>query len=704
MIGKILGLDKNGIEGVIKAEDGNRYKFLIDDIKNSSEIKVNDSVDFIIEDNYAKEIYLTKTSSVDMSAVNDKISEFSSKVKDFDIPKVDIKKNIKVSKKSLKNNIIYILAGFLILILIFSSYKNAKIEEKFVEYISNNSHFDITYKDYGCSGLFYTNCYLENTRISSDNSSFFETKEINISNISGITDIFTSNKLMEIPFSVEFEGIKISENLKEDFFNTYVSSKKRHWDGRVRKLSVNKQKEEELKRKVFNQIFVNLNNKNIYLNAKLKVANKKINSLEIKELSYDNDIIPILIDTNLSGLDSDPIINSFSLKLNGKNIYSFTYHLIKDIVNDPSIDTSKLDKYKCLNEEEFTHLVRKAIVANIKEDIRIKEPYRQTLLDFFAHNTEGIQLKIENKNNHSLDSFIIGSILNGNISRIERDLKIDISSYGDKGKDILQEFNDVNLKNFKLEVIERISKNNKEELNELDSLIKELDSFNSKEESLEKEFFNNYIKENVSIYRDQIFPKLKEAYLSNEFLSNYKKNRYQKVVLNNKQYTLSSSFNQLKKIKLKAPDKYDAALEKVVSKFEPFGYNSDFLRKHIDNNIEKYSFTKFPRNLSIFVKFYNNINTDLNYEEQLKEILNLDLYNIPYSLQDIKKLVENYNKVKYDNPKKVALNNKKRELSNRKYQLENQLSNIKREIKNVNYCNARSCVELINFKYLEVCK
>ncbi len=65
MIGRILEYDKKIHEGVISGEDGNRYIFNSNDWKNELNPYNNQKVDFLIEEEYAKEVYLVEEEDLD---------------------------------------------------------------------------------------------------------------------------------------------------------------------------------------------------------------------------------------------------------------------------------------------------------------------------------------------------------------------------------------------------------------------------------------------------------------------------------------------------------------------------------------------------------------------------------------------------------------------------------------------------------------
>lgn len=61
MKGKVLGFDAASGTGAITGDDGNRYNFTAADNKSPAPLKQNDTVDFEIEGNAAKNIYAVKT-------------------------------------------------------------------------------------------------------------------------------------------------------------------------------------------------------------------------------------------------------------------------------------------------------------------------------------------------------------------------------------------------------------------------------------------------------------------------------------------------------------------------------------------------------------------------------------------------------------------------------------------------------------------
>jgi hypothetical protein len=70
MKGKVLGFDAGSGTGAINGDDGKRYKFTATDNKSAAPLKPNDSVDFSIDGESAKDIYaVAGAASVDLSAM-----------------------------------------------------------------------------------------------------------------------------------------------------------------------------------------------------------------------------------------------------------------------------------------------------------------------------------------------------------------------------------------------------------------------------------------------------------------------------------------------------------------------------------------------------------------------------------------------------------------------------------------------------------
>ena len=57
MKGNVLGFDQTAGTGAITGEDGKRYKFAASDNKSPAPLKPNDTVDFEIDGDAAKDIY-----------------------------------------------------------------------------------------------------------------------------------------------------------------------------------------------------------------------------------------------------------------------------------------------------------------------------------------------------------------------------------------------------------------------------------------------------------------------------------------------------------------------------------------------------------------------------------------------------------------------------------------------------------------------
>ena len=61
MKGKVLGFDPASGTGAINGDDGKRYKFTTTDNKSPAPLKANDTVDFEVDGDNAKDIYAVKT-------------------------------------------------------------------------------------------------------------------------------------------------------------------------------------------------------------------------------------------------------------------------------------------------------------------------------------------------------------------------------------------------------------------------------------------------------------------------------------------------------------------------------------------------------------------------------------------------------------------------------------------------------------------
>lgn len=68
MKGKILDFNIQNSEGVISAEDGNRYSFSSSQWKGNKSPAINQMVDFSINEDIAESIYLVSTSNTDAGA------------------------------------------------------------------------------------------------------------------------------------------------------------------------------------------------------------------------------------------------------------------------------------------------------------------------------------------------------------------------------------------------------------------------------------------------------------------------------------------------------------------------------------------------------------------------------------------------------------------------------------------------------------
>ena len=104
MKGKILDYNFQESRGIISADDGNRYSFENSQWKGTQSPKVNQIVDFEIDGQNAKDIYLDK-STMNFDGVKDKLVEINAKEK---VNEVKYKLNV------MKNNGIQNKFGFII--------------------------------------------------------------------------------------------------------------------------------------------------------------------------------------------------------------------------------------------------------------------------------------------------------------------------------------------------------------------------------------------------------------------------------------------------------------------------------------------------------------------------------------------------------------------------------------------------------------
>lgn len=81
MDGSILGFDEDTKTGAIRAENGDRYPFSLDDWNGERDPKAGDKVDFVAKDDRATEIYLLKGSfnAPDLSGISEKLGTAESR-------------------------------------------------------------------------------------------------------------------------------------------------------------------------------------------------------------------------------------------------------------------------------------------------------------------------------------------------------------------------------------------------------------------------------------------------------------------------------------------------------------------------------------------------------------------------------------------------------------------------------------------------
>ena len=108
MKGKILDYNFQESRGIISADDGNRYSFENSQWKGTQSPKVNQIVDFEIDGQNAKDIYLDKT-TMSFDGVKDKLGDINAQEK---VNEVKDKLNV------IKNNGIQNKFGFIVSILL----------------------------------------------------------------------------------------------------------------------------------------------------------------------------------------------------------------------------------------------------------------------------------------------------------------------------------------------------------------------------------------------------------------------------------------------------------------------------------------------------------------------------------------------------------------------------------------------------------
>lgn len=130
LTGVILGINTEKTEGVIRDDEGNRYPFDFDQIQSVEEVKQGQRVDFIVEDDRAKNIYFEKSSGIETSAkeILDSTQKMISQA------------NFKPIKTTLtKKPVIFGIAGAAILVILFSLFSGSEPSEDDIKHAMNIS-------------------------------------------------------------------------------------------------------------------------------------------------------------------------------------------------------------------------------------------------------------------------------------------------------------------------------------------------------------------------------------------------------------------------------------------------------------------------------------------------------------------------------------------------------------------------------------
>ena len=112
MKGKILDYNFQESRGIISADDGNRYSFENSQWKGTQSPKVNQIVDFEIDGQNAKDIYLDKT-TMSFDGVKDKLGDINAQEK---VNEVKDKLNV-IKKNGIQNKFGFIISIILAICL-----------------------------------------------------------------------------------------------------------------------------------------------------------------------------------------------------------------------------------------------------------------------------------------------------------------------------------------------------------------------------------------------------------------------------------------------------------------------------------------------------------------------------------------------------------------------------------------------------------
>lgn len=578
MEGKVLGFNQETKEGVIKNQDGLRYNFSLEDWKSEETPKQNLEVDFVADNDRARDIYVTSKSILSTDALKnaneklkdveskisnsfDKVSQKISSLKDKSSDTQEMKKRLNLNGFKLYN----ILAGGIVVLLVaFIFIKNYYATEAFKKELHKYGE-NIIYSKASCSGLFSTNCSLENLELYSNGGKILSLEEISLSNVGSLAKIQDISEKSDIDVAMNVENIIL---LKKDFLQLNKSFLK-------------------LDDAVMDYIYGEFSKKSsLNIEATLTVANGKILRANVEEILLENSFLPVNVNMLVENISLNPSLKSMSIQINSDDILEGAYKIYSEAFLNFS-EQEKINSFHkkslkvCqdkLSESEFKTSFTKMIAYSSNDEIS----------QMFFNQQDGIKLSFNSPQGMTVEGLIMNIFSDNRWRHFAPDFSFEVKPYGDVNPLVKADVNSIieerknYLKSFGIE--EDKVKVNEEKRNKLSE---QLGSYTwgrlpnpAKEESevLEVKIFDAIPQST----KELLIANLDKQYKCYQFDTNINKNSRKRVVLNNKEYTFYGAYSQLKDIKRQNPEKISSALHVVSEKFAPeMEVEQEFLKERL---------------------------------------------------------------------------------------------------------------------------
>lgn len=693
MEGKVLGFNQEAKEGVIKDNNGVRYNFSLEDWKGEETPRQNLEVDFVADNNMAKDIYVTSKSILSTDALKnaneklkdvenkisnsfEKVSQKISSLKDKTTDTQEVKKKLNLSGSKMYN----ILAGGIVVLLVtFIFIKNYYATEAFKKELHKYGE-NIIYSKASCSGLFSTNCSLENLELYSNGGKILSIEEIRLSNIGLLATIQDISEKTDIEVEL---NIKNTVFQKKDFLQLNKSFLK-------------------LDDTVMDYIYGEFSKKNSFnIETILTVANGKILRANVEKILLENSFLPIKVNMLVENVSLNPSLKSMNIQINSDDILDGAYK----IYSEAFLNFSEQEKINNFHKKALKVCQEKLSESEFKTSFTKMMAYSSNdeISQMFFNQQDGIKLSFSSPQGMTVEGLIMNIFSDNRWRRFAPDFSFEVKSYGDVNPLVKADANTIieerkkYLKNFGVE--EDKVKANREKR---DKLSEQLGSYtwgrlpNPNEEELK--ILNLKIFEDVPIdIKEEVIKNLDNQYKCYKFHVALEKNSAKRAILNNKEYRINDAYSQLQNIKRKSPENLSSALSVVVETFASvLEVEKEFLKDRLQSILEQ------NRYFSQIAACYPYARFDfLDYEasKSTGEKLEFIKQNINLVQRLDNKFYKEYSK-SYNNHLNLWRQSKKAQLDSllQEYRkLEQEISNQSNIASRINECKDVRCLESLKF-------